>query len=144
MASLLTREYVSSRKLVWVGPLTIVCAVIVNLLVRAVVVAFFGVSSTFQYFQAPYIIGSTIVYLLLAIFAFMLVIRFAHRPVRFYRILALVALLVSLLFPVMALNGALPAPGMNMHIFWSMIIMHIISASIVVGLLTTLTRQHAS
>lgn len=144
MASLLTREYVSSRKLVWVGPLAVVCAIIANLLVRAVVVAFFDVSSTFEYFQAPYIVGSTIIYLLLAIFAFVLVSRFARRPVRFYRILALAALLVSLLFPVMALNGALPAPGMNVHIFWSMIVMHILSAAIVVGLLTTLTRQHVS
>lgn len=74
----------------------------------------------------------------------MLVSRFARRPVRFYRILALVALLVSLLFPVMALNGALPAPGMNVHIFWSMIVMHIASAAIVVGLLTTLTRQQVA
>lgn len=144
MASLLTREYVSSRKLVWVGPLAIVCAIIANLVVRTVVIAFFGVSSTFQYFQAPYIIGSTIIYLLLAILVFALVSRFARRPVRFYRILALVALLVSLLFPVMALNGASPAPGMNVHIFWSMIVMHIASAAIVVGLLTTLTRQHVA
>ncbi|HEU5227277.1 MAG TPA: DUF6069 family protein [Ktedonobacteraceae bacterium] len=141
MAPLLTREHVSSRKLVWIGPLAIVCTLIVNLLVRAVVVAFFGVSSTFQYFQVPYIIGSTIIYLLLAILAFVLVSRFARRPVRFYCILALIALLVSLLFPVMALTGGLHAPGMNVHIFWSMIAMHITSAAIVVGLLATLTRK---
>jgi hypothetical protein len=141
MASLSTREQVAPRKLVWVGPLAIVCAIIVNLLVHAVVVAFFGVSSTFQYFQAPYIIGSTIIYLLLAILAFVLVSRFARRPIRFYCILALVALLVSLLFPVMALNGSLSAPGMDIHILWSMIVMHIASAAIAVGLLTTLTRK---
>ncbi len=141
MASLLTREHIALRKLVWTGPLVIVCAMIVNFIVRAVAVTFFGVSSTFSYFQPPYIIGSTIIYLLLAILAFVLVSRFARQPIRFYCILALVALLVSLLFPVMAFNGSLAVPGMNMHIFWTMIIMHILSAALTVGLLTTLTRQ---
>lgn len=144
MASMRTREHISLRKLVWIGPLVIVCAVIVNFIVRAVAVAFLGVSSTFSYFQPPYIIGSTIIYLLLAILAFVLVSRFARQPIRFYCILVLVALLVSLLFPVMALNGSLAAPGMTIHIFWTMIVMHSISAVLAVGLLTTLTRQGAS
>lgn len=144
MASTLTREHVSLRKLVWIGPLVIICTAIVNVIVRTVAVAFFGVSSTFSYFQLPYIIGSTIIYLLLAILAFVLVSRFARQPIRFYCMLALVALLVSLLFPVMALNGSLATPGMNIHIFWTMIVMHTISAVLAVGLLTTLTRQRAS
>lgn len=141
MASTILRERVALRKLVWVGPLTIVITVIANLLIRTIVVAFFGVSETFQDFQAPTIIGGIIVYLLLALLAFVLVSRFARQPLRFYCILALVALCVSFLTPVMALVGLLPAPGMNLHIFWTMIVMHIVSAAIVVGLLTTLTRE---
>jgi Family of unknown function (DUF6069) len=143
MASTITHEYVALRKLLWVGPLAIVSAVIANLIVRAIAVAFFGVSGTFQYFQASYIIGSTIMYLLLALIAFVLVGRFARRPIRLYRWLSLVALLVSFLIPIMALGGVLPIPGMNAHIFWAMIVMHSVSAIIVVGLLTTLTRRQA-
>jgi ABC-type transport system involved in multi-copper enzyme maturation permease subunit len=136
MKSTVTREYSASRKLLWVGPLAIVSAIIANLIVRAIAVALFGVPGTFQYFQASYIISSTIIYLLLALIAFALVSRFARRPIRFYRVLALVALLVSFLIPAMALGGLLPIPDMNAHIFWTMIVMHSVSAVIVVGLLT--------
>ncbi len=143
MTSTITHEYIALRKLLWIGPLAIVSAIIANLIVRAIAVAFLGVSGTFQYFQPAYIIGSTILYLLLALIVFALVSRFARRPLRFYRVLALVALLVSFLIPAMALSGLLPTPGMNVPIFWTMIVMHSVSAVIVVGLLTTLTREQA-
>ncbi len=136
MTSTITHKYRAPRKLLWIGPLAIVSAVIANLIVRAIAVAFFGVPGSFQYFQATYIISSTIIYLLLALIAFALVNHFAHRPIRFYRALALVALLISFLIPAMALGGLLPTPGMNVHIFWTMIVMHSVSAVIVVGLLT--------
>ena len=143
MASTLLREHVALRKLIWVGPLTIVSTLIVNLIIRTIAVSSFGVSETFQYVQAPYIIGSTIVYVLLALLAFVLVNRFAQRPIQFYRLLACVVLCISFLSPVMALVGLFPAPGMTLSIFWTMIVMHTVSAIIVVGLLTTLTREQA-
>ena len=138
-----SRQRFALRKLVWVGPLTIVVAALVNVVIRSVAVAFFGVPGGFTYLQAPFVIGSTIVFLLLALLAFVLVGRFARRPIRFYRVLALVALLVSFLIPVMALSGVLLTPGMNAHIFWTMIVMHSVSAIIVVGLFTTLAREQA-
>jgi len=122
----------------WVGPLTIIVAALVNLVIRAIAVAFFGVPDSFVYLQAPFVIGSTLIFLLLALLAFVLVGRKASRPVRFYRILGLVALFVSFLFPVQALTGLFPAPGMNLSIFWTMIVMHTVTAIITVGLLTTL------
>jgi hypothetical protein len=131
----------ATRKLVWVGPLTIIAVVIVNLLIRIVAVSFFGVSDAFMYLQIPLVIGSSVFFLLLALLAFVLVGRFARRPVRFYRILAAVALVVSFLNPVMALSGGFPAPGMNVSIFWTMIVMHVVSALITVGLLTTLAIE---
>lgn len=143
MISTITHENIALRKLVWVGPLTIISAVIANLIIRTIAVAFFGVPGTFQYFQAAYIITSTIIYLLLALIAFVLVSRFARRPIRFYRVLAFVALLISFLIPVMALSGSLPIPGMSETIFWTMIVMHIVSAIIAVALLTTLSRGPA-
>ena len=88
MTSTLSREHVALRKLWWVGPLTIISAALANSIIRTIAVAFFGVPGTFQYFQATYIIGSTIMYLLLALIAFALVSRFARRPLRFYRVLA--------------------------------------------------------
>ncbi len=91
--------------------------------------------------QAPFVIGSTVVFLLLALVAFILVGRFARRPLRFYRVLALVALVVSFLNPVMALVGLFPAPGMNLPTFWTMIVMHTVTAMITVSLLTRLTVE---
>lgn len=144
MTSIITNEHVALRKLLWIGPLVILSAILANLAIGAIAFAFFGVPTTFQYFQATYIISSTVIYLLLALIAFVLVSRFARRPLRFYRILALVALLFSFLIPVLALSGMMPIVGMNIHIFWTMIVMHCVSAAIAVGLLTTLTRTQVS
>ena len=141
MASTLLREQVALRKLIWVGPLTIVSTVIVNLIIRSIAVSSFGIPETFQYMEAPYVIGSTILFVLVALLVFVLVNRFARRPIQFYRLLAFVVLCISFLSPVMALVGLFPAPGMTLSIFWTMIVMHIVSAIIVVGLFTTLTRE---
>jgi hypothetical protein len=132
-------EQVILRKLVWVGPLTIVMVALANLVIRALAVAFFGVPAGFGYLQAPVVITGTLVYLLLALLAFVLVGRFARRPILFYRILAAIALVLSFATPILALSGALAAPGMDLHIFWTMIVMHVTSAVITVSLLTTLT-----
>jgi hypothetical protein len=136
-----SRSSVALRKLYWVGPLTIIIAALVNLLLRTIAVAFFGVPDSFMFLQPVYVITSTVVFLLLALLAFILVGRRAKRPVRFYTILALVALFVSFLNPIMALFGMFPAPGMNLPIFWTMIVMHVVTAVITVSLLTRLTVE---
>ncbi len=134
-------ERFALRKLIWVGPLTLVVATLANLLVRTLAVAFFGVPDGFLYLQAPFVIGSTVIFLLLALLAFVLVGRVVHRPVRFYRVLALVALFISFLNPVMALAGVYPIAGMNLQIFWTMIVMHVLAATITIGLLTTVAVE---
>jgi hypothetical protein len=136
-----SRKGFALRKLVWVGPLTIIVAVLVNLVIRTIAVAFFGVPDGFTYLQAPYVIGSTVVFLLLALVAFVLVGRVSSHPVRTFRIVAGVALFVSFLNPLMLLAGLFPATGMNLHIFWTMIVMHTVTAIITVSLLTTLAVE---
>ena len=80
--------------------------------------------------------------MLLARLAFVLVGRVSRHPVRIFRIVAGVALLASFLNPLLLLAGLwLPAPGMNLHIFWTMIVMHIVSALIAASLLTTLAVE---
>ncbi|MFL5655746.1 MAG: DUF6069 family protein [Ktedonobacteraceae bacterium] len=136
------QERVATRKLVWVGPLTIVLAVLVNLVVRSFAVSFFGVSSSFPYLQAPVIIITIVVFLVLALFAFVLVDRVSSHPVRNFRILGGIALVVSFLNPLLQLAGHwLPATGMNLPIFWTMIVMHCVSALITISLLTTLAVE---
>ena len=138
------QERVATRKLVWVGPLTIVLAVLVNLVVRLLAVSFFGVASSFLYLQIPVVSITTVVFLLLALLAFVLVSRVSRHPVRMFLIVAGVALLASFLNPLLLLAGLwLPAPGMNLHIFWAMIVMHVVCALIAVSLLTTLAVERA-
>jgi len=89
--------------------------------------------------QPSIVIGTTVVFLLFALLAFVLVDRASRHPVRIFWIVAGVALLVSFLNPLLLLAGWwLPATGMNLRIFWTMIVMHIVSALIAVSLLTTL------
>jgi hypothetical protein len=138
------QERVAARKLMWVGPLMIVVVALVNLVVRTLAVSFFGVASSFVYLQTPVVIGSTVGFLMLALLAFVLVGRVSRQPVRIFRIVAGVALLVSFLNPLLLLAGWwLPAAGMNLHIFWTMIVMHTVSALITVSLLTTLAVERA-
>jgi hypothetical protein len=125
-------------KLFWVGPLSIGVTILADLLVRTIAVAFFGVSDGFIYLQAPILIGSVTFFGVLATLVFALVARFARRPVHLYRIVASLALLVSFLNPIMALSGQFPAPGMNLHIFWTMIVMHCVAALLMVSLLSRL------
>ncbi len=135
------QERFAIRKLVWVGPLTIVVVALTNLVVRTLAVSFFGVAESFVYLQAPFVIGSTVVFLVLALLAFVLVGRLTRRPVHFYRIVAVVALFVSFLNPITLLIGVFPAAGMNLPIFWTMIVMHCVAAIITVSLLTTLAVE---
>jgi hypothetical protein len=133
---------IATRKLVWVGPLMIVLAVLVNLVVRLLAVSIFGVASSFLYLQVPVVTITTIVFLLLALLAFVMVGRASRHPVRMFWIVAGVALLASFLNPILQLAGHwLPATGMNLRIFWTMIVMHIVSALIAAGLLTTLAVE---
>jgi hypothetical protein len=150
MASITThspsKSQVAFGKLFWVGPLSIGVTVLADLLVRTVATTFFGVPESFVYLQAPVLIGCIAFFGVLAALVFALVTRFARRPVRLYRILASIALLVSFLNPIMALSGQFPAPGMNLHIFWTMIVMHCVAALFMVSLLTRLSltskREH--
>ena len=136
------QERVATRKLVWVGPLVIIMAALVNLVVRLLAVSFFGVASSFLYLQIPVVTITTVVFLLLAVFAFVLVGRKSRRPVRTFWIVAGVALLASFLNPLLQLAGHwLPAVGMNLRIFWTMIVMHIASARIAASGLSTLAVE---
>ena len=111
------RERVATRKLMWVGPLTIVVVVLLNLVVRTLAISFFGVAASFLYLQIPIVIGSTVSFLLLALLALVLVGRFSRQPG--LKLLDCgrcgLAGLVSESFLLLA-GWWLPVEGMNLHI----------------------------
>jgi predicted benzoate:H+ symporter BenE len=79
----------------------IVLAALVNLVVRLLAISFFGVASSFLYFQVPVVTITTVVFLMVALLAFVLVGRVSRHPVRIFRIVAGVALLASFLNPLL-------------------------------------------
>ena len=82
--------------------------------------------------------------MLLALLAFVLVGILFFQPVRNFWIVAGAALLVSFLNPFLLLaNFIYPVVGMNLHIFWTMIVMHLVSALIAVSMLTTLAVERS-
>jgi hypothetical protein len=83
------------------------------------------------------VVASTVVYLLFAILAFILVNRFSSTPVRTYRIVAAIALLLSLLPPISAGLGGIPnIPPASPATVITFILMHLTSAAITIWALT--------
>jgi hypothetical protein len=77
----------------------------------------------------------TVIGALGAVLAFALVARFSRRPLRLYRILATVVLVLSFLVDLMLfsfLGGAVPVAVL--------LLMHVATYLVCVGMLTTMTR----
>src|SRR5689334_21612227 len=88
-------ERVSSRRLLWVGPLAIVAAVIANQIIRLIAVSLFNISPEFMALQVGPPFMFTIMGVLGAIIVYAVVGRISRRPIRLFRVIALVVLVLS-------------------------------------------------
>jgi hypothetical protein len=122
-------------RLLWVGPLAAVTAAVTNILVRTISVALFDIAPGFQPLALGPVVVSSIVGALGATIVFAVVGRFARRPIRLFRIIAVVVLLLSFLNPLVVL------PGASSQIILTLEFMHLVVAAISVALLTTLARR---
>jgi len=130
---------ISFRRLLWVGPLAVLASVIANVLVSITTVALVGISPEFEPLHLRPVIGFTIVGVLGAVLVFALVARFSRRPVRLFRRIALVVLLLSFM-PDLSLLNASPYAGTTVQSVIALMLMHVVACLISVSLLTTLTR----
>ncbi len=132
-------ERVSFRRLLWVGPLAVVAAVAVNVVIRTVAVALFGLTDF-----PPLMLGPTILFTIFgvlgAVMVFALVARFSGRPIRLFRRVALVALLVTLV-PDVLLLVAPSISGTTVAGVLTLMAEHVAAWAVSVGILTTLTRE---
>ncbi len=129
-------------RLAWLAPLAILACILANIVVRQLGVSLWGFQNDIEMFQPITVIASTVIFLVLALAAFMGVVHFSSHPIRTYRWLAAVALLVSLVNPIMAVTGALPVgASVTLPTFITLIVMHILTALIFVSLITTLVPQ---
>ena len=125
------------KKLWWVGPLTVLAAIIGVLIVRMIARLIL---------QPPYAPGLamimipivlTLVLCTAAVLVFALVGRFAKNPVRTYIIISFVFLVISFLPDIAAQSMRMPGAGWPYSI--TLMIMHVVAGVITVLMLTRLT-----
>jgi hypothetical protein len=128
---------VSYGRLLWVGPLAIVTAVLANALVRTLAVAIVPETASFPPLAFGQFIFLTVAGVLGAVIAFAVVGLVSKRPARTFTIVAIVALALSWL-PDIGLLIARPFPGISAYSVGVLMLMHVVAAVISVGLLTRL------
>jgi len=131
-------DHFSLSRLWWLGPLTVIAALIANIAVRAVALALFAVSPLFPHFMWDHLVGFTLVSVTAAVVVFALVARSARRPLHRYRQIAAAVLILSLL-PDAALFFGDDPTGSPVAIL-ALMVMHVVDAAICVSVLTILPR----
>ncbi len=126
------------HRLWWAGPLTVAAALGANAVVRSVAVALFTISPAFHNLAWIHFTWVTVAAVGTAVLVFAVVARWSDRPVRLYRRVAAVALVVSFVPTV----GLVPAdvPGGSPAAIATLMLMHVVDAAICVWLLPSLTR----
>lgn len=136
------KQTVSLKKLWWVAPLSIVATILANLVTLFILDVIFQLDDAFPPFQPIPIIIVTIMYLIVAILAYILVARFSSNPVRLYNIIALIALIVSFIpnIGLMLNPSGVPFTGTPFD-FGILMIFHVVAWAVFVQLVTRLTIE---
>jgi hypothetical protein len=132
--------YFSMRRLMWLGPLTVVASIAVVLLVRVVAIAVLRPAPTFMPLRILPPILDTAVLVIWAALVFATMLRFVSDPIRKFKATALVVLLLSFL-PDIAL-AKLRLFGATWIEAVALMVMHVAAWSICVLLLTRLGPVH--
>ena len=136
-----TTSSIQLKKLWWVGPLTVLAAVIGVLIVRAIAMAIL---------TPPYAPGLEMIFISIfltvvlctaAVVVFALVGRFAKNPIRTYVIISVVFLVISFL-PDIAVASA-PFPGAGWPYSITLMIMHVVAGFITVSMLLKFTTAES-
>jgi hypothetical protein len=133
-------ERVSYRRLLWVGPLAIVASVIANQIVHLLALSLFNISPDFPPLQFGPPIMFTIMGVLGAVIVYAIVGRLSRRPIRLFRVIALIALVLSFI-PDIGLLTSNMLPGTSLIAVGTLAVMHIVAWAITVWMLTTLARE---
>ncbi|HEX9387964.1 MAG TPA: DUF6069 family protein [Anaerolineales bacterium] len=128
---------VQVRKLWWVGPLTVLAAVIGVLMVRSLAMTILAPPYGPGLEMIIISILLTVILCTAAVFVFALVARFTKNPVRTYLIISSVFLVISFL-PDLAAASA-PFPGAGWPYAITLMIMHVVAGFITVYMLIKLT-----
>jgi hypothetical protein len=131
-------ERVALRRLLWAGPAAVAASVAATLVAWAAAVAVLPpINPAFVELQGQSIAFVTAVLCAAAIPVFALVARFARRPLRTFRIVAVVALVLSWIPDLLLL----PEPGATVANVVALMVLHVVAAVAMVWTLSTLTQD---
>ena len=114
-----------------------VAAVAANVLLRAIAVALFDIPDEFEHLALRAVVLSTLAGVVAAGVVYAVIARFARDPARTFTIVAVVALLLSLLAPLsVGLEDPPEYPGTDAGSVGTMMAMHVVAAVIAIAALT--------
>ena len=127
------------KKLWWVGPLTVLAAIIGVLIVRVIARAILPppYAPGLAMIMIPIVL--TLILCTAAVIVFALVGRFAKNPIRTYIIISSVFLVISFLPDIAAVS--MPMPGAGWPYSITLMIMHVVAGFITVYMLIKLTAD---
>jgi len=129
-------ERIATSRLWSVGLLAVILSTVANLIVYAIATSAFVVR--YELLEPASVVLNTVGYLIIATVVFAIVGRRARRPVQTYRIISVIALLLSFATPLAAGAGLIPVGGpASPQTVVTMMAMHVVAAVISVYLLTT-------
>ncbi len=132
-------DRIAIRRVWLAGGAALVISLLANAIVRTVVVAMFSISPLFRALETwDTIIIFTLVGVFGATVVFAILARLTKHAIKLFRWLAGFLLVVSFVPNILMLT--LDAPGATLPSVISLMVMHVITAGITVGLLTTWPR----
>jgi hypothetical protein len=115
---------VSIWRLLWVGPLTVIASLAAVLIVRIAAFALVELNGDYPPLTPTGLSIFTAFFVSLAVFVFAIVIKTSPRPIRTYRRIALVALVLSFI-PDLFLPGQEGQPGATWAAAIVLMVMHV-------------------
>jgi len=135
-------ERVAFNRLLWVGPLTILAAVVANVIIQQIAVAVLRPDPAFIPLTLVVPIVFTLIGVLGAVIVYAMIGRVSRQPIRLFRRVALVTLVVSFIPDILMLITGFN-PGTTAANVVVLILMHVVAWAIAVGMLTRLARTEA-
>ena len=130
-------ERVALRRLAWVAPLAVLGATLANEVARRLLLGILPpINPDFVALEAQSVAFMTVVCGVAAVAVFAAVARLSLQPIRTYQIVAVVALVMSLLPDLMLLQDPTATAGAVI----TLMLLHVVAAAAIVWPLSTLTR----
>ncbi|GHO85302.1 hypothetical protein [Dictyobacter formicarum] len=135
-----SEEHIALRRVPAVGLLTLVVALITNIMIGTVSYALFSISPAFTPLNLIPITYWTVLGVMGAVLVFAAQVKLTRHPIANFSKTALIVLLISIL-PVLTLFFISPFPATSPIAIVTLILMHVNTATLCLGMLTSLCSE---